>query len=198
MSLRLHGLFAVLVCTLAFSHSSALAQDPASVRRLLVDRDREIKAVLAHSPLSNAEEDSLRGIVNDLILFQEMGKTALGDYWKDLTDAQRSDFVETFSAIVREQSLSDLDPYRAKVTIDSVKVNGTTGRAVTTALYKDVTTTVSYQLLRRNDQWWITDISLDGVSTAESYARSFQSAIRKRGFDGLMESLRKRLNKIRG
>lgn len=196
MILRLHRLMAALLCLLALSHASALAQGEASVRRLLQERDHEIKAVLAHSPLSAAEEDTLRRIVNDLILFRQMGKTALGDYWADLTDAQRSDFIETFSAIVREQSLSDLDPYRAKVTVDSVEVSDTTAYAVTTALYNDVTTKVTYDLLRRNNQWWITDISLDGVSTARSYARSFQSAIRKRGFDGLMQSLRKRLAKI--
>lgn len=167
-----------------------------SVRSLLIERDREIKAVLAHMPLSDVEEASLRGIVNDLILFEKMGEAALGDYWTDLSTEQRSEFVETFGAIVREQSLADLDPYRAIMTVESVTVLGDSGHATTSAVYKDITTIVEYDLLRRDDAWWITDISLDGVSTTEGYARSFQTAIRKRGFDGLMQSLRKRLDRI--
>jgi phospholipid transport system substrate-binding protein len=197
MSLRFFRFAAPVVCLLALCHSAVSAQDQASLRRLLLDRDRDIKAVLAHSPLSDAEMDSLRGIVNGLILFEVMGKNALGDYWAGLTDAQRQDFIQTFASIVREQSLADLDPYRAKVTIDSIGVNGTTAHAATTAVYKDVTTKVEYDFLLRKGKWWITDISLDGVSTTDGYAHSFQSAIRKRGFDGLMKSLHKRLEKIK-
>lgn len=198
MILRVLAVFTVAIMTLWAGSDLAGAQDQGSIRRLLLDRDKEIKAVLAKSPLSEAEEQALRAIVNDLILFSAMGKTALGPHWNDITEAQRSEFVETFSAIVREQSLADLDPYHAKVTIETVNVDGASAKAVTKALYKDVETTVEYDFVRVNDQWWISDISLDGVSTADGYARSFQSAIRKRGFDGLMDSLRKRLDRIKG
>ncbi len=187
-------LFGFLV--LLHSVTVTRAQGQAAIRTLLLERDKDIKNVLAHSPLSENDKEKLRGIVNDLILFEEMGKTALGDNWADLTDAQRKDFIDTFSGIVREQSLADLDPYRAQVTVGDITIDGTHARAATTALYKDVTTVVEYDLLQKNGQWWITDISLDGVSTADGYARSFQSAIRKRGFDGLMRSLNKRLEKI--
>jgi len=34
------------------------------------------------------------------------------------------------------------------------------------------------------------------VSTAESYARSFQTVVRKRGFEALMTSLRKKRNEV--
>ena len=40
-----------------------------------------------------------------------------------------------------------------------------------------------------------TDIILDEVSTVKGYARSFQSVIRKKGFDDLMERLENRLEK---
>ena len=188
--------FAILSCATVATVVAQSQEDV--VRKLLIDRDREIKAVLVHAPLSDTEEEALRDIVNGLILFEEMGRTALGNHWDKLSALERADFVETFSAIVREQSLADLDPYRAVMTIESVKVEQETGHASTIAVYKDVSTLVEYDLLRRNGVWWITDISLDGVSTAEGYARSFQSAIRKRGFEGLMISLRKRLARISG
>ncbi|HUF08654.1 MAG TPA: ABC transporter substrate-binding protein [Rhodothermales bacterium] len=198
MSPRILRFVTTLLLAVAFGSPAASAQDQGSIRTLLLERDRDIKAVLARSPLSDHEKRSLRSIVNDLILFEEMGKTALGDYWTGLSEAQRRDFVETFSAIVREQSLADLDPYRARISIGTIAVEGTRATATTTALYKEVTTEVEYEMVMRDGQWWITDISLDGVSTAEGYARSFQTAIRKRGFDGLMESLRKRLDRITG
>jgi phospholipid transport system substrate-binding protein len=52
---------------------------------------------------------------------------------------------------------------------------------------------VAYEMERREGSWRVTDIVIDEVSTADSYARSFQTVIRKRGFETLMQSLRKKL-----
>jgi phospholipid transport system substrate-binding protein len=62
----------------------------------------------------------------------------------------------------------------------------------TTAIFNNVRTPVWYALEKRGTGWVITDMAVDNVSTAESYRRSFQSVIRRRGFDGLLENLRRR------
>jgi phospholipid transport system substrate-binding protein len=51
-------------------------------------------------------------------------------------------------------------------------------------------------LNRKDGEWRVVDIVLDDVSTAEGYARSFQTVIRKRGFDALMTSLNKKLDSM--
>jgi phospholipid transport system substrate-binding protein len=55
---------------------------------------------------------------------------------------------------------------------------------------------VEYALGLRDAEWRVDDIILDGVSTTEGYARSFQTYMRKRGFDALMTNLQKRLDKM--
>ena len=40
--------------------------------------------------------------------------------------------------------------------------------------------------------WYFFVMDEEGISTAESYHRQFQSIIRQRGFDALLESLRRR------
>ena len=57
---------------------------------------------------------------------------------------------------------------------------------------------VEYLLVYSQEKWLTTDVILDGVGTVEGYSRSFQSRIRKRGFDSLMNSLNKRLERTRG
>ena len=49
---------------------------------------------------------------------------------------------------------------------------------------------------KQKNGWMITDMSIDNVSTADSYNRQFQGIIRKRGFDALLTSLRKRAERI--
>lgn len=175
----------------------AQAQDRArEIRQLLEQRDRQIKTLLGDKKtLTDKQRDELKVVINDGIDFEAMGRQALGEHWNPLSAAQRKAFVDVFSEIVRNQSLSNLDVYRAKVTYDKIDVKANTARVKTTTLYKDVPTRVDYVMGLTKEGWRVQDIVLDDVSTAEGYARSFQTVVRKRGFDALMTSLQKKLAK---
>lgn len=190
--------FILTACLLLFVAPAAFAQEPAEdIRTMLESRDQEIKAVIGTLDTFTPEQrDELKILINGIIDFEAMGEVALGNYWADLTEAQRTEFVEVFSEIVRAQSLANLEIYRAVVTYDAITVDGEMAQVRTTTLYKDTPTPVVYAMTFHDDAWHVSDIILDDVSTAEGYARSFQTAIRKRGFDGLMTILRKRLDKI--
>lgn len=168
------------------------------IRQLLQQRDQEIKRVLGdRDTFTDAQREQLKALINDDIDFRAMSRTALGPFWTDLTPEQRTEFVTVFSDIVRAQSLSDLGVYRSKVTYDAITVEGDSARVVTTTIYKDTPTEVEYVMSRAADgSWDVDDIILDDVSTAEGYARSFQTVMRKKGFDALMNSLRKKRDKM--
>lgn len=165
----------------------------AQIRTLLEQRDREVKAVLGNrSSFSDAQKNQLKVLINGIIDFEAMGKEALGDTWSTLTPAQRTAFVNTFAEVVRNQSLADLGIYRAAVTYGTITVNGPNAVARTTTAYRGKSARVDYEMHYTNGEWRITDIVLDEVSTASSYARQFQQVVRRRGFDALMTTLQKR------
>lgn len=202
MSTRLYTLAALL--TLLFVTAiapSALARQAAendAIRSMLEEREAEIKAILGQdTELSDAQMDALRTAVNDMFDFGAMGRAALGRHWDELSAERQQEFVDTFAEIVRYQSLGDVDIYRANVTYEDITVSGDEAHVVTTTVYKDVPTIVEYKLQRADDTWLATDVVLDEVSTVEGYSRSFQSYIRKRGFDALMDNLNKRLEQNR-
>ena len=189
------GVFAGIAST-AHAQSSA-DQRAEEVRALLQERDREIKRVLGSGDAYTAEQrEQLKDVVNSGIDYEAMGRTALGPFWTDITPAKRARFVDVFGSIVRNQSLSNLDVYRSSVTYEEVDVEGDSARVVTATVYKDVPTEVVYVMGFEDDQWRVQDIILDDVSTAEGYARSFQTVVRKRGFDALMESLTRKLDSM--
>ena len=177
----------------------ALAQrDGKAIEGLLQTRDREIKTIIGKSnELTPAQEQRLRAVVNDVIDFEAMSRTALGDHWAKLSPAQRREFVETFAGVVRAQSLANLDLYRAVVAYDGVDVEGGVATARTTATVtrkgKAVAAKVDYELARQGGAWRVTDFLIDGVSTADGYATSFQRVIKRKGYDALLQSLKKRL-----
>jgi len=173
-------------------------QVESEIRSIFEQRDSDIKNILgADGEITSEQEDLLRHAVNDMFDFGAMGSAALGRHWADLSSAQQVEFVDVFADIVRHQSLADVDIYRARVTYDDVTVTGEQARVMTTTTYKDVPTQVEYLLSLSGSTWLATDVILDEVSTVDGYSRSFQSVIRKRGFDALMSSLNRRLERTR-
>ncbi|MXZ18622.1 MAG: ABC transporter substrate-binding protein [Rhodothermaceae bacterium] len=171
-----------------------VAQDAETeVRALITQRDQEIKAAVRGMKEDPALQEVARSLINDQIDFEEMGRLSLGRYYEDISVQQRQDFVEVFGEIVRSQSLGDLSVYEAPVTIESVVVRDNKASVSTVAEIRGTDVEVSYQLHRKGDKWWLYDIIIDGVGTVEGYSVSFQTYVRKRGFDAFMQSLRKRL-----
>ncbi len=173
---------------------SVSAQDAESeVRSLIMQRDRDIKAAVRAMENDPSQREVARSLINDRIDFEEMGRLALGRYYEDLSSDERSDFIETFGAIVRAQSLGDLSVYEAPVTVKSVTVTGEKASVSTTSRVREADLDVVYQLHRKDGVWWLYDIIIDEVGTVEGYSVSFQTFLRKRGFEAFMQSLRKRL-----
>jgi phospholipid transport system substrate-binding protein len=192
---------AVLMAGLSLLGASpALAQGQATqqeIRTMLENRDQQIKEILRGTDDYTTEQrEELKTLINGVIDFRAMGQVALGPFWEDLSEAEQGEFIDVFRDIVRAQSLSDLEVYNSRVTFDEITVEGDSAYVRTTTEYQGTKTPVEYILEREGDEWLAEDIVVDGVSTAEGYARSFQTVVRKRGFDALMTSLKKKREQV--
>jgi len=167
------------------------------IRELLESRDKEIKELLGPRGEEHTTEqrDQLRDIINDVIDFRTMAQQALGSTYDEISEEQREEFVSLFATIIRDQSLNRLDIYRAEVSYDEIEVENGEAKAHTIARLDNVRTPVNYTMKKNGSEWVITDMIIDEVSTAESYNRQFQSIIRQRGFDALLDSLRRRASR---
>ncbi len=177
------------------------AQNPeAEVLAFLQKRDMEIKAAVGEMSADATVDtrDAVAELINARIDFGEMGRRALGPHANDLSEEELERFINTFAAIVRSQALGDLSVYQAEIAYKDISVTGDEASAHTSAVMKDVTLPVKYLLLREDNNWWLYDIVIDGVSTIDGYAVSFRSFIRKRGFDTFMANLDRRLARSQG
>lgn len=187
----------ILVFSLLMAVPSITVQSQDSsdeIRAMLNERDAEIKELLGPSDSEYTQEqrDDLKDIINDVIYYRAMAQFALGNTYDEIPEEQREEFVSLFSTIIRDNSLNRLDIYRADVSYNSIQVDDDQAFIETIAELEDVRTAVDYQMRKIDGNWMITDMTIDSVSTAESYNRQFQSIIRQRGFDALLQSLRRR------
>lgn len=191
----LMGLFSFLLIRPAESFAQ---KSEAAVKQLLEDRDEEIKELLGPKGTEYTQEqrEKLKNIINGVIDYRAMAQFALQDTYDTLSEEEREEFVDLFSTIIRDQSLNKLDIYRAEVKYEEVSVEGDEAEVQTMAQLEDVRTPVGYKMeYTDNNGWVMTDMIIDDVSTAASYRRQFQNIIRKKGYDSLLETLRKRAAK---
>lgn len=189
------GLFGIL-----FMHpsESRAQKSEDAVRQLLEDRDDEIKELMGPkgTEYTQDQREKLKTIINDIIDYRAMAQQALQDTYDELSVEERDEFVDLFSTIIRDQSLNKLDIYRAEVKYEEITVEGDEAEVHTIAQLENVRTPVGYKMMYKdNSEWVVTDMIIDDVSTAESYQRQFQKIIRQKGYDSLLETLRKRAAK---
>lgn len=175
--------------------SPVLQEDVASeVRTMLEERDKEIKELLGPegTDYSPEKRQELMDIINSVIDYRAMAKHALQDEWEELSADQRDEFVDVFAQVIRDQSLNSLDIYRAEVSYENFEVEGEQIIAHTVARLDNVRTPVIYDMEKEDGEWVVKDMSIDNVSTADSYQRSFQRILQRRSYDALLSSLKRR------
>tara|TARA_R110000868_G_scaffold37111_3_gene131313 strand:- start:9980 stop:10594 length:615 start_codon:yes stop_codon:yes gene_type:complete len=164
------------------------------IKTMLIERDLQIKELLGPEGQEYSEQQraELKEIINGVIDFEAMAKTALDETYNEISEESREEFLNLFISIVRDHSLNKLDIYRASVKYNSIEVDNNHALVKTMAQLDEVRTPVEYKMELEGDEWVIIDMSIDDLWTAESYKNQFQRIITRKGFDTLMESLRKR------
>ena len=185
-----------LIISLIWATSTVFAETDRAqeIRSILDERDDQIKELLGPNgaEFTDQQREQLRDIVNDMMDYREMGRFALDDKFEELDSAEQEEFIELFAKIIRDQSLQRLDIYRAEVVYDNIEVHNSTAKVSTTAILDNNRIPVLYRMMEKDGEWVITDMSIDEAWTAESYRRSFQNIIRRRGYEALIENLRRR------
>ena len=168
--------------------------DSAQILALLKERDQQIKKMLGEKGTEYTPEQrqEIKDIINGIIEYRAMASYALSSTWDTLSTERKDQFVEVFSKVVRDQSMNKLDIYRAEITYNDIDVVGDSAYVKTSAILDNVKTPVSYTMQKRGENWVVTDFAVDDVSTAKSYKRSFQNIIRRKGYQALYNSLKKR------
>jgi phospholipid transport system substrate-binding protein len=184
----------IIFFVLGMSSTVSAQQTSDSIKMMLEARDAQIKTILGPkgSEYTDEQRDTLKSIINGVIDFEAMSKVALEETFDTISEEQRLEFVDLFSSIIRDNSLTKLDIYRATITYKSISIDDGQALVQTMAELDEVRTPVDYKMQWKSNEWVISDMSIDDVYTAESYNRQFQRIIARRGFDALMESLRKR------
>lgn len=138
----------------------------------------------------------LDGLIRETFDLPLIARIAVGRHWRDLTEAQRSELVETFTRLSVATYAARFDGYAGErfETLGEEDL-GRGQRLVRSALVKPSGERVSFDyVLRPTDgRWKVINVSVDGVSDLSLKRAEYTSILEKDGFDALIAALREKI-----
>ena len=125
--------------------------------------------------------------------FVRISAWVLGKYWRRATREQKLRFVRAFRTIlVRTYGTALLEYTDQKIRYLPLRGDPASGDVtVRTEILNPgrTPTAINYRLHRRNGQWKVYDVTVDGVSLVANYRTAFAAEIRDKGLDALIARL---------
>jgi phospholipid transport system substrate-binding protein len=167
--------------------------------QLKVSMDKLI-AVLADESLKGPEKETERRakifeVFKERFDFKMMGMRSLGAPWKELSPEQRDEYVTSFSELIKNSYILKIERYtNEKIVFKDDRAKGKYYYVYTDILSGDTAIPINYSLYQKGDQWFVYDVTIEGVSLVKNYRSQFDQIYRKEGFSGLMSKINKQLS----
>jgi phospholipid transport system substrate-binding protein len=160
----------------------------------------ETSDILRNSGISIEQRRALlRSLAEQHLDFLAMARSALGARWLDLSDSQRRDYVQLFTAFIEDAYLNRIQGYLdLKFTFVGQTMNGLDRAQVKTYVVQTngEMTKLDFDLELKGDEWKVYDAEIDGISMIGNYRAQFDRLIKNQGFDALMGELRRKQREL--
>jgi phospholipid transport system substrate-binding protein len=171
---------------------------PVSPLNFVKAADAEVQRILQTKEVTS---EKLAARADEFIDFVELARRALGKEWAGLTKKQQDEFSSTMKGVLRASyAQKAIGDGRGGATIEygAELVEGNEATVATTLQLKEDKLPVVYKLFRGDPKasWKIYDVITDDVSLVTTYNDQFRQVIAKKGFDGLLKSLKSKRDQL--
>jgi phospholipid transport system substrate-binding protein len=144
-------------------------------------------------PSKTAEREKLiRQAVDERFDWEEMARRALATHWAKRTLEERKEFVRLFADLLERTYRRKVEDYSGEKVLyegetkdgDYVKVKV----KIVTKKNKDIP--VEYRLKKEGNDWFVYDVSIEGVSLVNNYRTQFNNIIVQSSYENLVKRLR--------
>ncbi|MDP6180625.1 MAG: ABC transporter substrate-binding protein [Desulfatiglandales bacterium] len=139
----------------------------------------------------------IRKAVDKRFDWEEMGRRALARHWAGRTDEEKREFVSLFGRLMERTYMAKVEGFSGEeVTYEKELVDGEYGVVSVKILTStDVEIPVKYRLREKGEDWFVYDISIEGVSLVNNYRVQFRNIISRFSYETLVKRLKSKLAK---
>lgn len=154
---------------------------------LVVLRDQSLK-----DPAKVTERRAkLEEIIGRRFDYAEMAKRTLASQWKGLSAEKQQEFVGLFQQFLANSYAGNVDGYSGEqVEYLKEREKGEFAEVQTKVVSSKVQIPLDYRLFKKDGEWRVYDVVIDGVSLMKNYRGQFSRIIDSSSFEGLLDKLR--------
>jgi phospholipid transport system substrate-binding protein len=142
--------------------------------------------------------ESLRELARELVDSQAMGRRALQRVLSAQEPKAQREFFDLFGEFIVRAYLQRLLFFRdPEFGFGRPRVEGEAVLVKTRIITRKDDYYVDYEMHRNNGRWMAADIIVEGVSLADNYGEQFESVLRNRSFEELLDLMRRKLHRLR-
>lgn len=166
--------------------------DPTEQLRPTIER---LLAILTEPKLQGIEKRSQRRdlamrMAQERFDFKEMSKRVLGKTWRKLSSDEQNRFVAIFTQLLEYAYIEKIEGYSGqKILFLDQRIKGERAQVNTKVADNTTDLSVSYIMLRKEGEWMVYDIVVEGVSLVRNYMVQFKEILRKDGYASLVQQV---------
>ena len=160
----------------------------------------KILAVVQDPALKGTDKDETRQtqmkkVVDERFDWAAMARSAIGKNWRDLSEAQRTEFTGLFSELIEKNYMSKVESYSGeKITYKGDKLDGVYGVVdVVISTLKGTDIPVSYRVQNKGTEWLVYDVSIEGVSLVNNYRSQLGSILNSSSYAALIKKIKAKI-----
>jgi phospholipid transport system substrate-binding protein len=160
----------------------------------------KIIAILSNPALKAPDKTSekirmLRNAVDERFDWAEMSRRTLARHWAKRNDKEKKEFIELFGKLLERTYMDKVGDYAGERAIyKDEKIDGDYGVVdIIVVGHEDRKIPVMYRVKKKGKDWYIYDVSVEGVSLINNYRTQFNSIILSSSYEGLIEKIKTKI-----
>jgi phospholipid transport system substrate-binding protein len=160
----------------------------------------KILTILADPSLKSPQKAQERSklilkAVDERFDWEEMARRSLARYWAQRTPEEKKEFSRLFRELLERTYMRKVEGYSGeKVHYTGEVIDGdyaSVNVKIVTKKGEDIS--VEYRLMKEKEDWFVYDISIEGVSLVNNYRTQFNSIITQSSYENLIKRLRQKV-----
>lgn len=134
----------------------------------------------------------VREVVDERFDWEEMSRRTLARHWARRTEEEKKEFVSLLGKLLERTYMDRVGDYSGeKVLYGRESVDGDYGVVrIKIVTRKETEIPVMYRIKKKAGDWFVYDISVEGVSLVNNYRSQFNSIIVRSSYKDLVKKLR--------
>lgn len=136
----------------------------------------------------------IRKAVDERFDWEELARRSLGRHWPKRSEEEKKEFIELYGKLLEKTYLERVEGYAGeKVSYLAEHVDGDYATVDMKILnLQNVGIPVQYRLWKKVSDWFVYDISIEGVSLIINYRSQFNEIINRSSYQDLVKRLKEK------